>query len=99
MTHRINLILGAEHALCIGDDLPELQERGTYLLEACLIPVGDFECTGTLLCHLEGILQGVDLPDILRVCRIHQCAYHDIDVSCTDPLLGQGVTTRAVLDG
>jgi hypothetical protein len=31
MTHRINLILGAEHPLRIGDGLPELQKRGTYL--------------------------------------------------------------------
>jgi len=34
--HRIKLILGAERALCIGNGgLPELQKRGTYLLEAC----------------------------------------------------------------
>src|SRR5260370_8207704 len=98
MTHRISLILGAEHGLCIGDGLPELQKRGTYLLEACLIPVGDFECTGTLLSHLEGVLQGVDLLDILRVCRIDHRAHYDTDVSRADPLLGQGVAARAVID-
>src|SRR5258707_3499638 len=98
MTHRINLILGAEHALCIGDGLPELQKPGTYLLEACLIPLGDFECTGTLLSHLEGVLQGVDLLDILRVCRIDHRAHHYTDISRPDPLLGQGVAARAVID-
>src|SRR5260221_14001540 len=92
MTHWINLILvSTEHALCIGNRLPELQQRGTYFLEAWLVPIGDFECTRTLLTHLEHILQGLDLLDILRVCRIDQHAHHDNAISRTDPLLGQGV--------
>ena len=98
MPHRINLILGAEHAPCIGDGLSELQKRTAYLLEARLIPVGNLEYAGTLLAHLERILQGVDLLYILRVRRIDQHAHYDKDVSRTDPLLGQGVTARAVLD-
>ena len=57
---------GAEHAPCVGNRLPKLQQRGVHLLEACLVPVGDFECAGTLLTRRERILQGVDLLEILR---------------------------------
>src|SRR6266436_2397686 len=99
MTHRINLILvGTEHALCIGNRLPELQQRGTYFLETWLVPIGDFECTRTLLAHLERILQGVDLLDILRVCWIDHHAHHDNAISRTDPLLRQGVPARTIKD-
>ena len=62
--------------------------RGAHLLEACPIPVGDLECAGTLLAHLERILQGVDLLDILRVRGIDQHAHDDKNVSHADPLLG-----------
>jgi hypothetical protein len=51
-----------------------------------------------LLANLERILQGVDLLDILRVCLIDQHAHHDSSVSRTDPLLGEGMTARAVID-
>jgi len=41
MAHRINLIPGgAEHAPCVGDRLPEQQQHGMHLLEACLLAEG-----------------------------------------------------------
>ena len=99
MTHRINLILlSAEHASCIRNRLPKLQKRSVYLLEACLIPVGDFECARTFLARRERILQGVYLLDILRVCGIDQHAHHDYAIPRTDPLLCQGVPARAIKD-
>jgi len=64
------IFLSAKHTPCIGNRLAELQQRAAYLLEACLIPIRAFECSLTLLVHLDGILQGVDLLDILRVCWI-----------------------------
>jgi len=76
--HWINLILGgAEHPPCIRNRLPELEQRGAHLLEPCLIPVGDFECAGTLLAHLDRILQSVDLLNIL----VFEHAQRRVDLS------------------
>jgi hypothetical protein len=97
--HRIYPILvGTERPPCIGNRLAKLQKRDAYLLEARLIPVGDFECAGTLLVYRERFLQGVDLLDILRLCRIDQHAHHDDAISRTDPFLCQGVPARAIVD-
>ena len=69
-----------------------------HLLEACLVPIGDFECAGTLLARRKRILQGVDLLEILRVCRIDEHAHHDDAISRTNPLLCQGVPASAIKD-
>ena len=69
-----------------------------HLLEACLVPIGDFECAGTLLARRKRILQGVDLLEILRVCRIDQHAHHDNAIPRADPLLSQGVPARPIKD-
>jgi len=58
----------------------------------------NIECTRTLLAHLERILQGVDLLDILRVCRIDQRAHHDNAKIAYRPPPWSGMVAGTVID-
>ena len=70
------MLAGAEHSPRIGDCGSKLQERCLDLFEACLIPMRIFEVAGAFLVERDRILQGADLPDIVRVGEIDKETDH-----------------------
>src|SRR5882757_3931134 len=100
MLDRVDLIFaGAKHATRIGNRRSKLQERCLYLLEACLIPVGDFERAWALLTELNRILQGVDLLDIFLVRVIDKETDDGNGITGANHLPGQSVAARTVIGG
>src|SRR5882724_8099554 len=100
MLDRVDLnFAGAKHATRIGNRRSKLQERCLYLLEACLVPRGDFERAWALLTELNRILQGVDLLDIFLVRVIDKETDDGNGIAGTNHLSGQSVAARTVIGG
>src|SRR6266403_5996706 len=100
MLDRVDLIFaGAKHATRIGNRRSKLQERCLYPLEACLVPMGNFERAWALLTELNRILQGVDLLDIFLVRVIDKETDDGNGIAGANHLPGQSVAARTVISG
>src|SRR5260370_25900269 len=98
MLHRVDLFfVGAEHAPGIGERSSQLLARRLHLLEACLIPMRDFECAGPFLAESDLILQSMDLPDVFLVRKINKETDYDNGIARANHLSSQGVSAGAVI--
>src|SRR5262245_57081292 len=84
VAHRVDLPSCTEHALRIGNGLPERKQRLAYLLLARSIEILRFPLARILLLDLDDVLQGVDLPDVLLARGIDEDARPDADVARAD---------------
>src|SRR5262249_18591571 len=74
------------------------QKSSLHFLTSCIIPVRNLERARIVLSHLDGILQSVNLLEVILVTGIDQYANSDTGIAGTDHLAGQCVTARAVID-